>query len=161
MKNLLFTNLLILLAFGAVAQEHSEDELVRRAAETDIEHLPYTIEKIVVRGFDGSNPPPRLVETTRPMLYGYGITAYHMSYDSLIFFKVVAMKAVHRNSDGSILKSFEVKNGRYSQEFKEYFLERIRPEERQDIWFEEIYISDKKDNIIYLAEPQKFCPHCI
>lgn len=146
---------------GAIAQEYTDDELARRAAETDIEHLPFSIEKIVVRGFDGSNPPPRLIETTRPMLYGYGITAYHMSFDSLIFFKVLTMKAIHRGKDGSVIKSFDIKNGRYPAEFKEYFLEKIRPEERTEIWFEEIYISDKKDNIIYLAEPQKFCPHCI
>jgi hypothetical protein len=160
-KKLLFSSVILFFAFTAKSQLFAEEELARMAAETDIEHLPYNVENIVVRGFDGTNPPPRLVKTTRPMLYGYGITAYHITYDSLIFFKVLSAKAIHRDESGNVIKEFEIKNGRYPPEFKKYFLENIRASERKEIWFEEIYIRDKKDNILYISEPQKFCPHCL
>ena len=159
-KTLLISTLILLVSDTAKTQTYAEDELARMAAETDLEHLPYNIENIVVRGFDGTNPPPKLIKTARPMLYGYGITAYHITYDSLIFFKVLSAKAIHRDESGNIIKEFDIKNGRYSPEFKKYFLESIRSEERKQIWFEQIYIRDKKDNVLYLAEPQKFCPHC-
>ena len=160
LNRLLFLAVFFLISHQCISQKYSHDELVRRAAETEIEHLPYDVSKIVVRGYDGSNPPPMIAEPTKKILYGYGVTAYYMNFDTIVFFDVLSMKAVHRNKDSKAIKTFHLEGSKYEQKFKKYFTEKIRKSERQDIWFEEIFISDKKDNILYIAQPQQFCPHC-
>lgn len=150
-----FFCLLITSSFGQTK------DYKQKAEQTDIANLPYDVSKIIVRGFDGSNPPPTMIKTDRPMLYGYGTTAYHLTNDSLIFFRILSMDAVHRDNDGNEISRHPIEKGRYSSEFKDYFLNKIPKEQRKNIWFENIYIKDKKENYLRLVEPQRFCPHCL
>lgn len=141
-------------------QTQDIEDLDLKVAETNAEALPYDIERIVVRGFDGENPPPRLQAPDRPLFYGYGITAYYVTFDSLIFFNVVRLDAVHRAPDGKMIVSFRQEGNRYTDEFKNYFLSGISPGEKKNIYFENIYLKDKKGNYLKLTERQLFCPHC-
>lgn len=129
-------------------------------AKTDAASLPYPVGKIVVRGFDGNHPPPRLVEPERPLFYGYGMTAYYQSSDSLIFFKILRLQAEHRNEDGSVIKSFQLKGNRYTEGFKQYYLKTVAPEERKNFFLSNIYIKDKKGNYLKLDKEFKLCHHC-
>ena len=68
--------------FGSITGQEDLDQLV---AKTKLESLTYPINEIIIRGFDGNNPPPKMVVPERPLFYGYGITAYYQTEDILIF----------------------------------------------------------------------------
>lgn len=159
MKNYLL--FLVFLSINLASVTAQEVDLDQKVSSTDYELLPYDISKIIVRGFDGSNPPPTMIETNKTLLYGYGMTAYHISSDSLIFFRILSLDAVHRDADGNEINRFPIRGSRYTQDFKNYFLNKIPKDQRKYIWFENIYIKDKKENYLKLAEPQRFCPHCL
>jgi len=144
----------------SLGRAQQTEDLDIKVAETNTKALPYEISRIVVRGFDGENPPPRLKAPERPLFYGYGITAYYFTFDSLIFFNVVQLDAVHRDVQGNKIVSFRQEGNRYTDDFKNYFLNGIDPQDRKNIYFENIYLKDKKGNYIKLTEPQRFCPHC-
>ena len=132
------------------------DELV---AKTNYDNLSYPISEIIVRGFDGDNPPPRLVEPARPLFYGYGITAYFQTQDTLMFFKVQKLEAIHVNDDGEIIHTFKLAGSRYTESFKGYFIH-LPQEVKRKIFFRNIYLKDKKGNYIKLNKQHTWCPHC-
>ena len=135
-------------------------DLDAAAAKTDHSSLPYPVQKIVVRGFDGNHPPPRLVEPERPLFYGYGMTAYYHSTDSLIFFKIQKLTAEHRDDAGNVIKSFILKGNRYSDTFKQYYLKTVPASERKNFFLRDVYVKDKKGNYLKLDKEFKLCHHC-
>ena len=135
-------------------------DLAAEAAKTDIKKLPYPVSEIKIRGFDAEDPPPRMNTPERPLFYGYGMTAYYQNEDSLIFFRIQKLQAVHVNSEGEVLHTFNLKGSRYTDSFKSYFLTEIDPSEKKNIYLRNIYIKDKKGNYIHLEDDQKWCPHC-
>jgi hypothetical protein len=151
-----FLTLFLIGFIGSIWSQENMDALV---AKTNFENLDYPIEKIIVRGFDGVNPPPRLKEPERPLFYGYGITAYFQTTDTLMFFKVQKMEAIHLNEEGEIIHTFKVKGSRYSESFKGYFMH-LSLEEKKRIYFRNIYLKDKKGNFIKLKGNQIWCPQC-
>lgn len=143
----------------AVFAQVPSTNLEAEVAKTNTAKLTYPIDGIVVRGFDGDNPPPRISAPARPLFYGYGITAYFRSVDSLMFFTVVQLDAVHRKSDGTVIKKFPQKGAQYTPDFKNYFIN-LSTEEKGRIFFENIYLKDKKGNYIKVKTEQLFCPNC-
>lgn len=137
----------------------AQEDLETLASKTDIKALPYSLENIVVRGFDGTSPPPRLVEPKRPLFYGYGITAYYKSKDTLLFFRVQELEVVHFDKNGKELHTFHIEGSRYTESFKSYFMH-LSAEEKRRIYLRKIYLKDKKGNYIKLPERQTWCPHC-
>lgn len=153
--------LVFLLAFGmATSAQDTKADLAAKAAKTNIKALPYDPAHIVVRGFDGQNPPPRLVVPDKPLFYGYGITAYIKTADSLRFFTIVQLDAVHRDGSGNEIARFTETGSRYSEAFKEYFLSKIAPTEKKNIYFENVFVKDKNENLLKLTRTFRFCPHC-
>ena len=142
--------------FGSITGQEDLDQLV---AKTKLESLNYPISEIIIRGFDGVNPPPRMVIPERPLFYGYGITAYYQTEDTLIFFKVHTLEAIHLNDAGEIIHTFKLKGSRYSESFKGYFMY-LSSDEKQKIFFRNIYLKDKKGNYIKLKDNHVWCPHC-
>jgi len=128
-------------------------------AKTDISSLDYPVNEIVVRGFDGENPPPRLIEPERPLFYGYGITAYYQSQDTLVFFKVQQLEIVHLNTEGEIIHTFNQNGSRYTESFKGYFIH-LSPEEKRLIYIRNIYLKDKKGKHLLIKDRLPWCPHC-
>ncbi|MEZ4722482.1 MAG: hypothetical protein R2813_11475 [Flavobacteriales bacterium] len=153
-----FTIFFLLISFLTKAQ--APVNLDTEVAKTDINTLPYTIDGIVVRGFDGTNPPPRLSAPTRPLFYGYGITAYFRGVDSLMFFTVEKLDAVHKSTTGEVIKTFPLSGARYTPAFKNYFVG-LSNEEKARIYFENIYLKDKKGHYIKVDTEQLFCPNCM
>ena len=148
---------MITLSSGLFAQHFAEwDEWCEK---TDLTHVSYKEEEIVVRGFDGVNTPPRLDQKERQLFYSYGITAYWWYYDQLEFFHLLYLEAVHRDSTGAEIKRFPM-NGHFSEEFKHYFKSEIPAERKKNIFFERIYLKDTDENYLRLEKPQTFCPHC-
>lgn len=144
-------------------QVHAQDfeQWDIKVAETNTDALPYAPYKIIVRGFDGKNPPPRLTAPQRQLFYGYGMTAYYQTKDTLTFFTLLYLDAVHYDKDANVVASFPQAGSRYSDEFKNYFVNRISEAERKNIRFENIYLKDKKGNYLKITTPQEFCPHCL
>lgn len=160
MKSVLICiSLFLLSTISAKAQSLSDLELL--VEDTDLEALDYKLNEIVVRGYDGSNPPPLRKQPTQRILWGYGTTAYILDYDTIIYFDIIVMDAVHRDENGNEIKRFNLKEGKYPSEFKTYFLEKCTKEERSNIYFENIFLRDKEGNYLKIENEQKFCPHCI
>lgn len=153
-------NCLLTIVFSGAMCQSATEELDVLVDATKLNELPFNLEEVTVRGFDGENPPPRMNTPTRPLFYGYGATAYTLTSDSLLFFNIVQMEAVHRGADGSIKRKFTESGNHHSPEFKNYFLRDITEEERKNIYLENIYLQDKKGNYFKITEPQPFCPHC-
>ncbi len=151
--------LLCLLSLSVLGQSRKDlDKLVK---QTEVTELPYSVEEITVRGFDGANPPPRKEKPTGLILYGYGITSYIIGFDSITYFDVITLDAVHRNDKGKEIKRFEIKGDRYPQAFKDYFIEKCEESDRARIFFENIYLRDKSGNYLKIETEQRFCPHCV
>ena len=135
-------------------------DFAAEAAKTDISSLPYPVNKIVIRAFDAEDPPPRLQAPERPLFYGYGLTAYYQNADSLNFFRIQSLDAVHLDEEGNTLHSYKLSGSRYTDSFKSFFLTGITSEEKKNIVLRNIYIKDKKGNFIHLKDDQKWCPNC-
>ncbi len=116
-------------------------------AKTNFEKLDHPIEKIIVSGFDGVNPPPRLKDPERLLFYRFGITTYFQTTDTLMFLKIQKLEAIHLNEEGEIIHTFTVEGSRYSESFKGYFTH-LSLEEEKRIYFRGIYLKDKKSNFI-------------
>jgi hypothetical protein len=114
---------LMAFSFASSTMALTGQNLDAPVVKTDLKSLPYEVDKIVVRGFDGVNPPPRLGSPDRPLFYGYGITAYCRTVDSLLFFTLIKLDAVHRDENGESIRGFPLKGCRYNDYFKPYFLE--------------------------------------
>lgn len=151
---------LLLLTFNGLFAQESIQELDKKVALTKVNTLPYNVNDIVVRGFDGTNPPPRLETPMRNMFYGYGMTAYIQSLDTLIFFNIVRLDAKHENTAGKVLRESEETGNRYTEAFKNYFTAAIEASEWKNIYFDNIYLVDKKGNYLKISKRMKFCPHC-
>jgi len=143
-----------------VAKGQSPIDLDAEAAKTNLNELPYDVSLINVRGFDGDNPPPRLVEPERPLFYGYGLTAYYQTKDSLLFFRIEKLDIIHHDNQGNEIQSFPQKGSRYSETFKKYFLSEIPPSEKKNILLQNIYLKDKKGNYLKLEKDFVLCPNC-
>ena len=155
--SLLFACLFILQTPLVWGQEVNLDAKV---AETDVSLLPVPIEKVVVRGYDGDAPPPTLQPPARKLFYGYGVTAYYKGQDTLMFFKVLQLEAIHKGPDGSQLAHFNLQGSRYNDAFKSYFLNHIDPKEKKNIYFTNVYLKDKKGHYFKLEDEYPFCTHC-
>jgi len=160
MRNHYILFFILLLSSVSVIGQTSVEELDKLVSKTNVKKLDYDPERIIVRGFDAHNPPPRLEEPERPLFYGYGMTAYFMTHDHLQFFKIDRCEAVHRTKDGEEVKRFELHGNRYTDEFKTYFTKEIDSHQKKYIFFENIYIHDKQGNYFKITSKQKFCTHC-
>lgn len=160
MKHVALLTMFCLGVFAQTSVAQDFDSWDVKVAETNLDALPYQPYKIIVRGFDGKNPPPRLNTPQRALFYGYGMTAYIKSNDSLLFFDILYLDAVHRDAEGNVIATFQLKGSRYSDSFKNYFVNKITEEERKNIYFENIYLKDKKGNYLKITAKQEFCPHC-
>ncbi|GEM_PF-625149 len=148
--------ILCLMTFTSMGQI----DFAAEAAKTDVSSLPYPVDQIIIRGFDAEDPPPRLQAPERPLFYGYGLTAYYQNADSLIFFRIQNLDAVHLDDEGNILNSFKLTGSRYTDSFKSFFLTAISAEEKKNIVLRNIYIKDKKGKFIHLVDDQQWCPRC-
>ena len=149
----------VLLTIPVVAQ--SRKDLDKLVEQTDQTGLAYDPAEITVRGFDGANPPPRMETPTRPLLYGYGMTAYIITFDSIIYFDIITLDAVHRDQNNQEVKRFLIQGNRYPKSFKDYFIESCTESDRAHIYFENIYLRDKSGNYLKIESEQRFCPHCV
>jgi hypothetical protein len=75
------------------------------------------------------------------------------------FFKVQTLETIHLNDVGEIIHTFKLKGSRYSESFKGYFMH-LSSDEKQKIFFRNIYLKDKKGNYIKLKDNHVWCPHC-
>lgn len=160
MRSLVFIALIYSMTMTGSVWGQDPIDLDAEVSKTNIDALPYKIEHIHVRGFDGDNPPPRLVEPERPLFYGYGLTAYYQTYDSLLFFRIERLEIVHRDNEGKVIQSFLQKGSRYSETFKKYFLSQIPVTEKKNIYLQNIYLKDKKGNYLKLENDFVLCPNC-
>lgn len=158
MNRIVFILLLLLIGTNGYGQA-SVKELDKLVSETDKSLLGYDPNLVVVRSFDGDNPPPRLRPPSRPLFYGYGITAYYRTADSIAFFKIIRADIVHKDSAGNEIRRFEQHGNRLSDEFKQYFVNKLSPEERKYIYIENIYLQDKNGRYLKVAD-RVFCTHC-
>lgn len=151
----------IVIAGVTVSDTYAQEiDLDKAVAQSDLNALPVSLDKVVIRGYDGVAPPPKLKPPARTLFYGYGVTAYYKSTDTLMFFKVLQLEAEHRSPEGEVLARFDLKGSRYNDAFKSYFLNAIPQSERKNIFFKNIYIKDKKGNYFLVEEDRQFCPHC-
>lgn len=161
MRSPLTVFILFLCLFSLCVNAQSRKDLEKLVSKTDTNELAYSVSEITVRGFDGANPPPRMKTPTRKLLYGYGMTAYIIGFDSITFFDIVSITAVHKDDEGNEIRAFEIQGGRYPKEFKHYFVEKCTESQRARIYFENIYLRDKSGNYLKIETEQRLCPHCV
>jgi len=129
------------------------------ASLTDTTQLGYLPSELVIRSYDGNYPPPLKSMPDKQIFFGFGITAYWLTSDTLAFFKLQSFEVVLRDAFGNEVRKFE--NGKtYTKDFRKFYLEELDPKEYCKLYLQKVYLKDKNSNMLKFEEPFLLCPHC-